>query len=178
MWQPKKTMFHKVTHLTCCGLLGTVIGAVVFAPGCIAPAPTQANPVLPQSGDYYARGSAYSRSTRTVKQQGNRVCLSMINGPASPYEGYQQITVSSLFTRGDRVYRDGDGLAITVDNDGKSFRSGERAIWELLGSGTPRQLLPQEAPLMAACLDTDAPYSQSVEGEFIKGMPFPSRLNR
>ena len=133
----------------------------------------QAQVILPKPGDYYGRGSMLSRSTRTVQQKGDRICLSTINGPASPYEGFLEINVSSLFTRGDQIHRDGDGQVISVEIDGKSIGSGPMRF-QLDSNLSNRKVSPQEKFLMNACMKSTSPYSQEIKGAFIKGIKFPS----
>ncbi|MCY7406876.1 MAG: hypothetical protein LH631_05710 [Alkalinema sp. CAN_BIN05] len=133
----------------------------------------QAQVILPKPGDYYGRGSMLSRSTRTVQQKGDRICLSTVNGPATPYEGFLEINVSSLFTRGNQIHRDGDGQVISVATDGKSIGSGLMRFQ--LNSDLPnRKLSTREAFLMNACMKSTSPYSQEIKGTFIKGLKFPS----
>ncbi len=146
--------------------------------------PAQAETIPLQSGDYYAQGSMYSRSTRRIEsdREYDRVCLSVIDGPASPYEGYQMITVSSLFMRGDRIHRDGDGLVLSQTEQGFTM-GGMRPAWERQTEVRPselrptepsrRKLIPEEAALLKACLSTPQPYNETVQGPFINGMKFP-----
>ena len=133
----------------------------------------QAQVILPKPGDYYGQGSMLSRSTRTVQQKGDRICLSTVNGPPRPYEGFLEINVSSLFTRGNQVHRDGDGQVIFVPIDGKSIGSGPMRF-QLNSNLSNRITSPQEASLMNACMKSTSPYSQEIKGAFIKGIKFPS----
>lgn len=128
---------------------------------------------LPKPGDYYGQGSMLSRSTRTVQQKGDRICLSTVDGPPSPYEGFLEINVSSLFTRGNKVYRDGDGQVVPVLIGGKSIGSGPMKF-QLNSNLSKRKPSPQEASLMNACMKSTSPYSQEIKGVFIKGIKLPS----
>ena len=127
---------------------------------------------LPMS-NYYAQGSMFSRSSRWIEAEGDRVCLSVVNGPPTPYEGYLSITVSSLFMRGNRLHRDGDGMVLSVGSDGKSFYQNERAKWEHYIPRKGYKHLPSEMKLMSACLDSPDPYSETTQGPFVKGIAFP-----
>jgi hypothetical protein len=139
--------------------------------------PAQAETIPLKPGDYYAQGSLYSRSARRIQsnQESDRICLSVVDGPASPYEGYQTITVSSLFMRGDRIHRDGDGQVLDLTGTGFTMGGG-RAGWEhqpYKSDSSLRKLIPQEAKLLQACLTSPLPYSETVQGRFINGIKFP-----
>ena len=135
--------------------------------------PAHADTIPLPTGNYYAQGSMFSRSSRWIEEKGDRVCLSVVDGPARPYEGYLSITVSSLFMRGSRLHRDGDGMVLDVGSDGKSFHLNERAKWEHYIAQRGSSHLPTEMNLMSACLESSKPYSETTQGPFIKGMTFP-----
>jgi hypothetical protein len=134
---------------------------------------TERKTVSLQSGDYYAQGSMYLRSTLRVEsnQESDRVCLSAVEGPASPDEGYETITVSSLFVRGGQIYRDGDELMLDRKKEGFTMGIGGRAMWEHR-ENVSRKLIPDEAALLKACLESTVPYNKTVQGRFINGMKF------
>ena len=102
----------------------------------------QAQVIFPKSGDYYGQGTMTSRSHRSVRQQGNRICLSTVNGPASPYEGFLEINVSSLFVRGNEIYRVGDQESISINKDGESIGSGPMRFY--LSLNTPKRKIAPE----------------------------------
>lgn len=135
--------------------------------------PAYAETVPLPMGDYYAQGSMFSRSSRWIEAEGDRVCLSVVDGPPTPYQGYLSITVSSLFMRGSRLHRDGDGMVLSMGSDGKSFIQNERPKWEHYIPRKGYKHLPSEMRLMLACLESSDPYSQTTQGPFIKGIAFP-----
>lgn len=135
--------------------------------------PAHAETVPLPMGDYYAQGSMFSRSSRWISAEGDRVCLSVVNGPPTPYQGYLTITVSSLFMRGSRLHRDGDGMVLSIGSDGKSFIQNEQPKWEHYIPRRGYKHLPSEMKLMSACLESSDPYSQTTQGPFIKGIAFP-----
>ena len=149
-----------------CILYTTIISILCLS------ATAQARVILPKPGDYYGQGSMLSRSSRTVQQKGNRICLSTVDGPPSPYKGFLEINVSSLFTRGDQIHRDGDGQVISVATNGRLIGSGPMRF-ELNSDLPSRKLSTQEASLMNACMKTTSPYSKEIKGAFIKGIKLP-----
>jgi hypothetical protein len=53
-----------------------------------------------ESGTYFAQGSMYSRSYRVFRTEDDgRACVKIVDGPPNPYEGYQQITISTISLR-------------------------------------------------------------------------------
>jgi hypothetical protein len=51
-----------------------------------------------ESGTYFAQGSMFARSYRVFGKENGRACVKIVDGPPNPYEGFQNITVSTVVT--------------------------------------------------------------------------------
>ncbi len=139
------------------------------------PTPTSKPASLLKPGQYYAQGSMYARSGRQVYGQGDRICLRFVDGPPTPYQGEQKITISSFGARGSQLYSPTLQLTLDVSPGGIAFKeSGSRALWELAPAASPLSLPAPEQQALNRCLASDRPFNQVLKGAFIPGIPFPS----
>jgi hypothetical protein len=58
------------------------------------------------NGVYVGEGTMFNNSHREVLSRNNRTCVKFVDGPASPYSGRQEITISSLSLRSGKLFTD------------------------------------------------------------------------
>jgi hypothetical protein len=135
--------------------------------------PAKASSLL-KPGQYYAQGSMFSRSGRQVYVQGDRLCLRLVDGPPSPYQGDQKITISSFEPRQGKLYSSTTQMTLDVSQGNTGFRQNDiRALWELAPGAPPLSLPAPEQQALNRCLASNRPFSQVLKGAFIQGLPLP-----
>jgi hypothetical protein len=120
-----------------------------------------------ESGNYVTNGSYFSRSARIIEQQGDRLCIQVIDGPANPYEGYLAVTVSSISEQKGAWRLDATQQELNV-KDATHFEFDRKArspIWELI-STAPNS---NRSNLMDTCLASNQKYQASYQGRYITG---------
>jgi hypothetical protein len=127
-----------------------------------------------KTGTYRALGSMYARSYRVVANQGSRVCLKIVNGPPNPYEGYENITVSSVSARDGQLFVDATGEDISI-NTGSERLDKEDVFYFIIVDGrsgvwqhTKDDFESDE--LIDECLSSMGQYEKTVQGRFITGL--------
>jgi hypothetical protein len=129
-----------------------------------------------ESGNYLTNGSYYSRSARIVEQQGDRLCIQVIDGPPNPYEGYLAITVSSISEQKGAWRLDATQQELNV-KDATHFEFDRKArspIWQLVTGPNPNR-----SNLMDTCLASKQKYQALYQGRYITGQflqPTPATL--
>ena len=123
------------------------------------------------AGTYFASGSMYARSYRVVAKEDGRVCVKVVNGPPTPYEGYQTITISTISARPNNQFV----VAATDDpfivRGPKEFviENGRLGVWQL-SENFDRDL----SAGLTACITAPGRYTQTSQGPLITGMIYPN----
>jgi hypothetical protein len=130
-----------------------------------------ADPSTLEAGTYFAQGTMYSRSYRVVAKQDDRLCVKIVDGPASPYEGFQEITVTTIEKSADDRWI----VAATQDD---FVMKGPQEFSIGAGRGGMWQLVPNFKRDLSAglndCLAETGNYSKKLRGPFITGMVYPN----
>lgn len=134
-----------------------------------------------KTGTYNAAGSLYARSYRVVANQRGRVCIKIVNGPPTPYEGFLNITVSSVSSSGDKLLIDATSEEILINSNLERvrpegtfhFSTGARSgTWEL----TEDHFQPDGT--IDECLASTDKYEKTRQGRFITGLVLPRKTGR
>jgi uncharacterized protein YgiM (DUF1202 family) len=125
------------------------------------------------SGTYFAQGSMFSRSYRVVARRGDRLCIKIANGPPNPYEGIQNITISTIAQRNNQaiIAASNEELIVQGPQEFVIGRESDRGtgIWQLATAF--------DGDLSAGlgdCLTGVGKYAKTLRGPFITGMIYPS----
>jgi hypothetical protein len=132
-------------------------------------APTKSDLSTLQSGTYFAGGSMFATSYRVVARSGDRVCLKIADGPPRPYEGGQNITISTVIQQGDRAIVTAMNDQMTIYEPGKFVTGARSGEWEI-NPGFTGNL----SDGLSACLNATGNYKKSIRGPFITGMIYPN----
>lgn len=127
-----------------------------------------------KTGTYRAAGSMYNGSYRVIANQGSRTCIKIVNGPANPYEGFQDIAVSSVSSSGGKLLVDatGEEILINTEPDHVSEKGrfhfiiggGRSGVWEhMKDSFEPDGAIDE-------CLSSTGKYEKTWQGRFIPGL--------
>lgn len=131
------------------------------------------------SGIYYTQGTMNNHSRREIWNKDGKLCIKIVEGPPSPYEGTEQITISSITTQGSQLYIDATSEEMEVFR-GEALRelahiSSEtvvalddgtrRGVWELSNF----RVVDESDASMQACIDAQGEYVRESEGAFIPG---------
>lgn len=121
-----------------------------------------------EEGTYFASGSMYSRSYRVVAREGDRLCIKIVDGPANPYEGHQNITVSKVFKHDqtDLVVANESELPLIVKGPKTFFVGGSRSGQWQLSERFDRDFSAD----LKACLESQGNYAKTWQGAFITGL--------
>lgn len=118
-----------------------------------------------KTGVYVTVGTMYARSYRVIANQGDRYCISIVNGPPNPYHGYQQITVSSLSVNDDKLLVDATKQVLSVENEsGFRFEGVREALWEHARDDF------ELSDTMKECLSSTGRYIKTMQGALITGL--------
>jgi hypothetical protein len=127
-----------------------------------------------KTGTYYAAGSMYARSYRVIANQNSRVCIKIVDGPANPYEGFQDITVSSVSSSGGELLVDATGEKLLINSEPRSVTpvgtfhfiigSGRLGVWQHMKDDFDPDAAIDE------CLSSTGKYEKTMQGNFITGL--------
>ncbi len=144
-----------------------------FSPSVSAQSDAQDSEILP-AGTYYAQGSMYNNSRREIARQDDKICIKIVDGPASPYKGIEAITISSVSVKEGKFYVDASGQELVVKDDGRAFSGDIRGVWEYESASPDRRSQPIQNEKMAECLSARGEYVENLEGISIPGIDFPN----
>lgn len=137
------------------------------------------------SGLYFAEGTMNNNSRREIlNRDGIRLCLKSVDGPPSPYEGYEEILISSLSIRNGQLFIDANDTQIEVlnaqqlqemrtvrENTRVAFSDGtRRGVWQWNDSTAPQIAAALEQDVrMQECMNTSGDYVHRMQGALIPG---------
>jgi hypothetical protein len=141
------------------------------------------------NGVYVGEGTMFNNSHREVLSRNNRTCIKFVDGPASPYSGRQEITISSsslrsgkLFTDSYTSYANGTELEAFAGEDlnppystflykdvKAAFRHAERTYWVYRGK-TLRNINPEMDKDLQECVASQGVYKKTRKGAVIDGI--------
>jgi len=138
------------------------------------------------NGVYVGEGTMFNNSHREVLSRNNRLCIKFVDGPASPYSGRQEITISSLSLRSgklftDSYYNDTELEAIAGEDlkppystflykDVKAaFRHTGRTYWVYRGK-TLYKINPEMDKDLQECVTSQGVYKKTRKGAVIDGI--------
>jgi Bacterial SH3 domain len=122
------------------------------------------------SGTYFAQGSMFARSYRVFGKENGRACVKIVDGPPNPYEGFQNITVSTIAdTDSKLVVRATQDEFIVRGSEEFVIGDGRSGVWKLAKNG--------DAKLSAGlsdCLSAPGQYTKQFQGPFVTGRIEPN----
>ena len=141
------------------------------------------------NGVYVGEGTMFNNSHREVLSRNNRLCIKFVDGPASPYSGRQEITISSLSLRSGKLFTDsytsyanGTELEAFAGEDlnppystflykdvKAAFRHAERTYWVYRGK-TLRNINPEMDKDLQECVTSQGVYKKTRKGAVIDGI--------
>ena len=141
------------------------------------------------NGVYVGEGTMFNNSHREVLSRNNRTCIKFVDGPASPYSGRQEITISSLSLRAGKLFTDsytsyanGTELEAFAGEDlnppystflykdvKAAFRHAERTYWVYRGK-TLRNINPEMDKDLQECVTSQGVYKKTRKGAVIDGI--------
>jgi hypothetical protein len=131
------------------------------APGSEPAATTEIYQRAPRNGVYYAQNALQNSSRREIASSNGRFCIKLVDGPAAPESGQQQVVVSSLSIRSDGVYVDATGEKLRFDRTYTQLTD-SRGTWQVLeGKG-------DRTGASAECLSTSGSFVRQEKGEMIQ----------
>lgn len=152
-------------------------GYLITRPRLDAIRPSTSTLPLP-SGIYYAEGTMNNNSRREIWNRDGKLCIKIVEGPPSPYEGVEDITVSSITAQGSQLYIDATGEEIEIfrrDALQEVHTNSEtvvafndqsrRGVWELSNFW----VVDESDTSMQSCIDDQGEYIRNSEGRFIPG---------
>jgi uncharacterized protein YgiM (DUF1202 family) len=122
------------------------------------------------SGTYFAQGSMFARSYRVFGKENGRACVKVVDGPPNPYEGYQNITVSTIADTGEK-------LVVRATKDEFMVRGPEEFVIGDGRSGVWQLAKNFDGDLSAGlsdCLTAPGQYTKQFRGAFITGRIEPN----
>ena len=132
----------------------------------------QDSTILP-TGTYYSQGTMFNNSRREIAHKNNRICIKIVKGPANPYKGVEDITISSVSFQKGKFYIDATGEELILEKNGKVINSGRGGVWEYRGTSPDPRSQPIQAQKMAECVAAQGRYVQKMQGISISGIDFP-----
>ena len=97
----------------------------------------------------------------------------IVNGPANPYKGVEDITISRVSFQKGKFYIDATGEELILEKNGKVINSGRGGVWEYRGTSPDPRSQPIQAQKMAECVAAQGRYVQKMQGISISGIDFP-----
>jgi uncharacterized protein YgiM (DUF1202 family) len=151
-------------------IIATIVGlATTLSLGAVAAAESADVSTL-ESGTYFAQGSMFSRSYRVFGKENGRACVKVVDGPPNPYEGYQNITVSTIAdTDSKLVVRATQDEFIVRGPQEFVIGSGRAGIWQL-AKNFDRDL----SAGLSDCLAAPGQYTKQFQGPFVTGRIEPN----
>lgn len=126
-----------------------------------------------KTGTYRAAGSMYASSYRVISNKNGRVCIKIVNGPPNPYEGFLNITVSSVSSSDSKLLIDATGEEILINSNLERvtpegtfhFSTGARSgTWQI-----SRDYFQPDGAIDECLASTDK-YEKARQGRFITGL--------
>ena len=141
------------------------------------------------NGVYVGEGTMFNNSHREVLSRNNRLCIKFVDGPASPYSGRQEITISSMSLRSGKLFTDsytsyanGTELEAFAGEDlnppystflykdvKAAFRHAERTYWVYRGK-TLYKIDPEMDKDLQECVTSQGVYKKTRKGAVIDGI--------
>jgi uncharacterized protein YgiM (DUF1202 family) len=123
-----------------------------------------------ESGTYFAQGSMFARSYRVFGQQAGRACVKIADGPPNPYEGYQDITVSTIANVDQKlVVRATKNEFIVRSPQEFVIGDGRSGVWQLA-----KNFDGDLSAGLSDCLTAAGQYTKQFQGPFITGRIEPN----
>jgi Bacterial SH3 domain len=154
-------------------LLGTLVGlTATWGLVGLGSAAVAADVSTLESGTYFAQGSMYSRSYRVFRtdHDAGRACVKIADGPPNPYEGYQNITISTITgsepqpvvaaTKEEFIVRGPQEFVIG---------SGQAGVWKLV-----KNVDADFSAGLSACMAAPGRYTKQWRGQFVTGRIEPN----
>lgn len=118
-------------------------------------------------GTYFGDGTMVKNSHREIASSGARICIVLVDGFPSPYEGHPETTISSVVQRNGKYIIESDDSQLLIHNS-RSFYDGRiRTTWR------HRTTQIGHLPAINSCLESQGKYvKQNIEG-YIPGVPLP-----
>jgi hypothetical protein len=149
-------------------LLGSIVGLTATLG--LGSAAVAADVSTLASGTYFAQGSMFSRSYRVFAKDDGRACVKVADGPPNPYEGYQNITISTITgsdpqpvvaaTKEEFIVRGPQEFVIG---------SGQAGVWQL-----KKNVDGDFSAGLSACMTAAGRYTKQWRGQFIAGRIEPN----
>jgi Bacterial SH3 domain len=123
-----------------------------------------------ESGTYFAQGSMFARSYRVFGKDNGRACVKVVDGPPTPYEGYQNMTISTIAdTNPKLVVRATQDEFIVRGPQEFVIGDGRLGVWQLA-----KNFDGNLSAGLSACLTAPGQYTKQFRGPFITGMIYPN----
>ncbi|MBD2152540.1 hypothetical protein H6F44_20810 [Pseudanabaena sp. FACHB-1277] len=141
------------------------------------------------NGVYVGEGTMFNNSHREVLSRNNRLCIKFVDGPASPYSGRQEVTISSISLRSGKLFTDsytnyanGTELEAFAGEDlnppystflykdvKAAFRHTGRTYWVYRGK-TLYKINPEMDKDLQECVASQGVYKKTRKGAVIDGI--------
>jgi hypothetical protein len=150
------------------GIIATLVGlAATLGLGAAAVA---ADVSTLESGTYFAQGSMFSRSYRVFGKDNGRACVKIADGPPNPYEGFQNMTISTIADSNPKlVVRATKDEFIVRGPEEFVIGSGRSGVWQLA-----KNFDGDLSVGLSDCLTAPGQYTKQFRGPFITGMIYPN----
>jgi hypothetical protein len=150
------------------GIIATLVGlAATLGLGAAAVA---ADVSTLESGTYFAQGSMFSRSYRVFGKDNGRACVKIADGPPNPYEGFQNMTISTIADSNPKlVVRATKDEFIVRGPEEFVIGSGRSGVWQLA-----KNFDGDLSAGLSDCLTAPGQYTKQFRGPFITGMIYPN----
>ncbi len=126
-----------------------------------------------ESGTYFAQGSMFARSYRVFGKENGRACVKIVDGPPNPYEGYQNMTVSTIGQSNQKSVVDAtkDEFIVQTPQEFVIGSGGDRlsGTWQLA-----KNFDGDLAAGLSDCLTATGPYTKHFRGPFVTGQIEPN----
>jgi Bacterial SH3 domain len=124
-----------------------------------------------KSGTYFAQGSMFARSYRVFRMEDDgRACVKIVDGPPNPYEGYQNITVSTIMDASPKlVVRATQDEFIVRGPQEFVIGDGRSGVWQLA-----KNFDGNLSAGLSDCLTAPGQYTKQFRGPFITGRIEPN----
>ncbi len=122
------------------------------------------------AGTYFAQGSMFARSYRVFGKDNGRACVKIVDGPPNPYEGFQNITISTIAdTDSKLVVRATKDEFMVRGSEEFVIGDGRLGVWKLA-----KNFDGNLAAGLSECLSAPGQYTKQFQGPFITGMIYPN----
>jgi hypothetical protein len=169
-------MKNLLINLTITSALITAMSPLVFAS-------QRPESKLP-SGAYYTLGTMFNNSWREILNRNGKICIKKVDGPPNNVRGREEIMISSVSTRGGKLYIDATNQQIKIipvkelpeyEYFPKTIaafedNTGAAGAWLLFPDNkSDSRTTPEQNKQMQECIKAQGKYTRKIKGRLIPG---------